>query len=60
MITDADYTDELALISHFLNGATAFLHSLEIVAADIRLNINASKTEFKKMLIDATPRHYKY
>ena len=45
-ITDADYADDLALISDSIQGATAFLHSLEKVAAEIGLYVNASKTEF--------------
>ena len=43
-ITDADYADDLALISDSITGATALLHYLEIAAADIGLHINAAKT----------------
>ena len=45
-ITDADYADDLALISDSIDGASAFLHSLEYAAANIGLHVNATKTEF--------------
>ena len=44
MITDTDYTDDLALLT--LAQAKSLLHSLEQAARDIDLYMNSDKTEF--------------
>ena len=44
-ITDADYADDLALISDTVEQAEALLHSLEAAANGIGLQINADKTK---------------
>ena len=53
-ITDADYADDLALLADSIQGATEFLHSLEKVASEIGLYVNASKTEFMTFNQDGT------
>ena len=45
-ITDADYADDLALLSNTIKGAEQLLHHLEEAAANIGLSVNAKKTEF--------------
>ena len=45
-ITDADYTDDIAILANTLNQAKTLLHSLERAAAGIGLHINAHKTEY--------------
>ena len=45
-ITDADYTDDIALPANTPNQAEIQLHSLERAAADIDLHVNAHKTEY--------------
>ena len=45
-ITDADYADDLALLSNTIDGAEKLLHHLEEAAANIGLSVNAKKTEF--------------
>ena len=45
-ITDADYTDDLALLANTPNQAETLLHSLERAAAGIGLHVNAHKTEY--------------
>ena len=45
-ITDADYTDDTALLANTPNQAETLLHSLERAAAGIGLHVNAHKTEF--------------
>ena len=45
-ITDADYADDIAILSNSPNLAETLLHSLERAAADIGLHVNAHKTEF--------------
>ena len=45
-ITDADYTDDIALLANTPTQAETLLHSLEWAAAGIGLHINAHKTEF--------------
>ena len=45
-ITDADYADDLALITNKIKDAEKLLHALEDTAAQIGLYINAGKTEF--------------
>ena len=45
-ITDADYADDLALLTNTPNQAETLLHSLERAAAGIGLHVNAHKTEY--------------
>ena len=45
-ITDADYTDVIAILANTPNQAETLLHSLERAAAGIGLHVNAHKTEY--------------
>ena len=45
-ITDADYTDDIALLANTPNQAETLLHSLERAATGIGLHVNAHKTEY--------------
>ena len=45
-ITDADYTDDIAILANTPNQAETLLHSLERAAAGIGLHVNAHKTEY--------------
>ena len=45
-ITDADYTDGIALLAYTPNRAETLLYSLEPAAAGIGLHVSAHKTEF--------------
>ena len=45
-ITDADYADDIALLSNTLTQAKTQLHSLERAAAGIELRANANKTKY--------------
>ena len=45
-ITDADYTDDIAILANTPNQAKTLLHSLERAAAGIGLHVNAHKTEY--------------
>ena len=45
-ITDADYTDDIALLANTTTPAETLLHSLERVAAGIGRHVNAHKTEY--------------
>ena len=45
-ITDADYTDDIALLANTPNQAETLLHSLERAATGIGLHVNALKTEY--------------
>ena len=45
-ITDADYTDDIALLANAPAQAETLLHSLERAAAGIGLHVNAHKTEY--------------
>ena len=45
-ITDADYTDDIALLANAPAQAETLLHSLEQAAADIGLHVNAHKMEY--------------
>ena len=47
-ITDADYTDDIALLANMPNQAETILHSLERAAAGIGLYVNAHKTEYMR------------
>ena len=45
-ITDADYTDDIAILANTPNQAETRMHSLERAAAGIGLHVNAHKTEY--------------
>ena len=45
-ITDADYTDDIALLANTLAQAETQLHCLERAAAGIGLHVKAHKTEY--------------
>ena len=45
-ITDADYTNDLAILTNTPSQAETLLHSLEQAAAGIGLHVNAHKTEY--------------
>ena len=45
-ITDADYTDDIAILANTPDQAETLLHSLERAAASIGLYVNAHKTEY--------------
>ena len=45
-ITDADYTDAIAILANTPNQAKTLLHSLEQATAGIGLYVNAHKTEY--------------
>ena len=45
-ITDADYTDDIAILPNTPNQAETRLHSLERATAGIGLHVNAHKTEY--------------
>ena len=45
-ITDADYADDIALLTNTSAQAETLLHSLEWAAAGIGLHVNADKTEY--------------
>ena len=45
-ITDADYTDDIAILANTPNQAETLLHSLERAATGIGLHVNAHKTEY--------------
>ena len=45
-ITDADYTDDIAILANTPDQAETLLHSLERAAANIGLYVNAHKTEY--------------
>ena len=45
-MTDADYADDLALLTNTSAQVKSLLHNLEQAAGSIGLNVNANKTEF--------------
>ena len=45
-ITDADYTDDIAILANTPNQAETLLHSLERAATGFGLHVNAHKTEY--------------
>ena len=45
-ITDADYTDDMALLANTPVQAESGQHSLEMAAGSIGLHVNADKTEY--------------
>ena len=45
-ITDADYADDIAILTNTPDQAETLLHSLERAAASIGLDVNAHKTEY--------------
>ena len=46
IITDFDFTDDIALVTEEINQAEEFLQRVQNSAARIRLHLNADKTEF--------------
>ena len=46
-ITDADYSDDIAILANTSDQAETLLHSLEQTDAGISLHVNAHKTEYK-------------
>ena len=46
-ITDADYTDDIALLANTPTQAESLLNSLERTVGGIGLHVNANKTEYK-------------
>ena len=46
IITDADYTDDIAILANAPAQAETLLYSLECAAAGIGLHVNAHKTEY--------------
>ena len=44
IVTDADYTDDIAILANTPNQAETLLHRLERAAAGIGLHVNAHKT----------------
>ena len=46
IITDADYADDITILTNTPNQAGTLLHSLERAAAGIDLHVNAHKTEY--------------
>ena len=53
-ITDADYADDLAVLTDHIIDATTLLHNIEKVAREIGLYVNAEKTEFMCLNQDAS------
>ena len=45
MITDADFTDDIALISDNLDKAQSLLEGVETAATEVALHINTGKIE---------------
>ena len=45
-ISDADYTDDIALLANIPTEAESFLHSLEYAAKSVVLHVNAGKTDY--------------
>ena len=56
-ITDADYADDIAILTNTPNQAETLLHTLERAAAGIGLHVNAHKTEYMcyNQTVDGTP-----
>ena len=46
LFLDADYADDSAVLAYVLKDATFLLHSIERTAKEIRLYLDADKTEF--------------
>ena len=53
-ITDADYADDLAVLTDNVKDATTLLHNIEKVAREIGLYVNAGKTEFMSINQDSS------
>ena len=53
-ITDADYADDIAILTDYLGNATSLLHGIEKLAKEIGLYVNAVKTEFICLNQDAS------
>ena len=47
-ITDADYTDDIALLANTPTQTESLMHSLEPVTGGIGHNVNADKMEYKR------------
>ena len=45
-ITDADYSEDIAILAYIPNQAETLLHSFERASAGIGLHVNAHKTEY--------------
>jgi len=45
-MTDADYADDLAILSNYITDGSSLLHCLEKAASEVGLYINYKKTEF--------------
>ena len=56
-ITDADYANDIALLANAHAQAEILLHSLERVASDTGLRVNADKTEYMCFNQRDTSRH---
>ena len=46
MITYADYTDDLVILTDSLKDATSLIHKIEEVSKELGLQINTGKTEY--------------
>ena len=53
--TDADFADDIALLSNDIQSAQELLTRVEISAKEVGLTINASKTETMSYNVDRTP-----
>ena len=51
-VTDLEFADDLALLSNTIQDAQSLLHDLEVVAEQVGLFMNTSKTEFMTVNID--------
>ena len=51
-VTDLDFADNLSLLSNTIQDAKSLHHDLKVAAEQIRLFMNASKTEFMTVNID--------
>ena len=56
-ITDANYTDDIALLANAPTQAETLLHSLEQAAAGIGLYVNAHKTNICALIKQVTSSH---
>ena len=56
-ITDADYTDDIAILANTPNQAETLLHSLERATAGIGLYVNATKLKICAIIKQVTFPH---
>ena len=56
-ITDADYTDDIALLANAPSQAESLRHSLERTAAGIGLHVNEHMTEYMCFMKETTSPH---